>query len=111
MIALEDRHTDILKKASIGKSLSRKELAKRTQLDLKTINQIFEGTHVDDHHIDTVCQVLDLNFKALKTTSTKRIHPSRSPLKAYSSFNPHFRTAKKLLCTSITSSFMTKLKP
>ena len=96
MIALEDRHTDILKKASIGKSLSRKELAKRTQLDLKTINQIFEGTHVDDHHIDTVCQALELNFKALKNHIDQTHTPkpiSVKGLKLFQSTFPHSEEA------------------
>lgn len=91
MIPLEDTYIDVLKKASLGKSIGKKELAKSTHLKLQTINQLFNGTLIEPVILKKVCAVLDLNIQALENLIHQRNTPHIEDISGLKVFRSPFQ--------------------
>lgn len=90
MIPFEDTFLDILKKACIGKGLSKRDLAKLSQLNLQTITEIFDGKNTASTVIEKVCICLDLNPQALIDHIHQKHIPKVMNLKGFKSFQSSF---------------------
>ena len=88
-IELEDSYLDIIKKASIGKGLGKKELAKLCREDMAEINVFFAGKR-NDKMMEGISALLELDFKALQSHANLQVHPDPISLKGLAHFQSKF---------------------
>ena len=97
-IELEDSYLDIIKKASIGKGLGKKELAKLCREDMAEINFFFAGKR-NDKMMEGISALLELDFKALQSHANLQVRPDPISLKGLAHFQSKFPI--HLICSSL----------
>tara|TARA_A100001015_G_scaffold252594_1_gene292267 strand:- start:1677 stop:2534 length:858 start_codon:yes stop_codon:yes gene_type:complete len=90
MIPFEDTFLDILKKACIGKGMSKRELAKLSHLNRHTLNELFDGQNTEPTVIEKVCPYLDLNPQALNDHLYQKNVPNVIVINGFKTFQSSF---------------------
>ena len=74
MIPLEDTYLDIIKKAAVGHGLGEKKIAELSHLPITKINNFFNGSYCVST-LETIAQILSLDFQSLKNHAEKASRP------------------------------------
>ena len=89
MIQLEDTYLDIIKKSCVGRGLGEKKIAQLTQLPLAKISGFFDGEY-SESILESVAQVLRLDYTSLKNHANSVTRPPDIPLEGLQHYQSTF---------------------
>lgn len=86
-ISIEDFFEDILGKAMRGLGIQPEQLAKKTGVELDTIQKLAQGQFTDETSLQTLASALDLDPRALVVSAKKEWYPQPVNLDGLQQFN------------------------